>query len=154
LAGAAARARGERDGARAFRRRARGGATRRALPSAPHVAMRTRPRPVFCVVADRHRDRAVAEAACVGRFTYGGLTRDGGLELDWLGAGRTDDKEWAIEWNKFYFGLDLAHAFSETGERRFLEAWEHLVRSWIATVPVGADPSHVAGRRIQNWIYA
>src|SRR5207237_529210 len=62
--------------------------------------------------------------------------------------------EGAIEWSKFYYGLDLAHAFSETAEPRFLAAWERLVRSWIRTVPVGSDPSHVAGRRIQNWIYA
>src|SRR5207249_3882170 len=63
-------------------------------------------------------------------------------------------REWAIEWSKFYYGLDLAHAFAETAEPRFLAAWERLARSWIRTVPVGADPSHVAGRRIQNWIYA
>ena len=113
-----------------------------------------RPRAVFCIVASHHRDRAVAEDACAGRFTYNGVTLELGLEPDWLSAGLDDDKEWAIECGKFYYGLDLAHAFSETGESRFLAAWERLVLSWIRTVPVGADPSHVAGRRIQNWIYA
>jgi len=113
-----------------------------------------RPRSVFCIVAGHHRDRAVAEDACAGRFTYNGVTLELGLEPDWLSAGLDDDKEWAIECGKFYYGLDLACAFSETGESRFLAAWERLVLSWISTVPVGADPSHVAGRRIQNWIYA
>ena len=112
------------------------------------------PRPVFCIVADQHRDRGVAEAACAGRFTHNGVTLELGLEPDWLSAGLAEDREWAIEWSKFYYGLDLAHAFSETAEPRFLAAWERLVRSWIRTVPVGSDPSHVAGRRIQNWIYA
>jgi len=113
-----------------------------------------RPRSVACIVAGVHRDCAVADAACAGRFTYNGITLELGLEPDWLSAGVADDKEWGIECGKFYYGLDLAHAFRETGEPRYLAAWERLVLSWIRRVPVGADPSHVAGRRIQNWIYA
>ena len=115
---------------------------------------RVRPRSVFCVIADDHRDRAVAEAACAGRFVHNGVSLELGLEPDWRSAGLAEDKEWAIEWAKFYWGLDLAHAFRETAERRFLSAWERLVRSWIHTVAVGSDASHAAGRRIQNWIYA
>ena len=55
------------------------------------------PRSVFCIVADRHRDRAVAEAACAGRFTYGGVTLELGLDPDWLSTGLAEDKQWAIE---------------------------------------------------------
>ena len=123
-----------------------------ALPASVDEPLR--PRSVFCVIADEHRDRAVAESVCAGRFAHNGVTLELGLEPDWSAAGLADDKEWAIEWAKFYWGLDLAHAFRETAERRFLTAWERLVRSWIHAVRVGSDASHAAGRRIQNWIYA
>ncbi len=42
----------------------------------------------------------------------------------------------------------------ETGERRFLDAWERLVDSWIEQVPPRADATEVAARRLQNWVYA
>ncbi len=58
---------------------------------------------------------------------------------------------------KFYFGLDLAHAFHETGDARYLEAWERLVAGYLRQVPPGEgldDTSDVTARRVQNWIYA
>ena len=113
-----------------------------------------RPRSIVCVVAEQHCKLRVAEDVCAGRFTEGGVTLELGLDPDWQRAGLADDPEWAIEWSKFYWGLDLAHAFHATGERRFVDVWERLVLSWIARVPVGSDASHVAARRIQNWLYA
>jgi hypothetical protein len=115
---------------------------------------RVRPRPVFCVVADAYRNRAVAEDVCAGRFTHAGVTLDLGPEPDWLTAAFPPDAEWRIEWSKFYYGLDLAHCFRETGDARFPFAWERLVRSWVRQVPVGSDTSDVSARRILNWIYA
>jgi hypothetical protein len=117
---------------------------------------RVTPRPVFCVIEHAHRDLAVAEAACAGRFTIAGQTVDVGREPDWIDAPLPDDVEWRIEWTKFYYGLDLAHAYGQTGDRRFLRAWERLVASFIDQVPIGegADTSDVAARRIQNWVYA
>jgi hypothetical protein len=112
------------------------------------------PLPVFCVVENVYRDRAIAESVCCGRFRHQGLELDLGVEPDWLGAALPPDREWRLEWVKFYYGLDLAWAYRETGELRFQEAWERLVRSWIRQVPVSLDPSDVVGRRIQNWIYA
>jgi hypothetical protein len=112
------------------------------------------PRPVFCVTGHAYRDLGVAEAVCEGRFTHAGVSLQLGLPPDWLGADLPADEEWRIEWTKFYYGLDLAHAFGETGEQRFLRAWELLVESWIDQVPVGRDAADVAARRIQNWIYA
>jgi hypothetical protein len=112
------------------------------------------PRPVFCVVEHAYRDRAVAERVCRGQFHHQGVTLDLGVEPDWLGAALPPDREWRLEWVKFYYGLDLAWAFRETGEPRFQETWERLVRSWIRQVPNSIDPSDVVGRRIQNWIYA
>jgi hypothetical protein len=117
---------------------------------------RVTPRPVFCIIEPAHRDLAVAEAACAGRFTIAGLTVDVGREPDWIGAPLPPDVEWRIEWTKFYYGLDLAHAYRETGEERFLRTWERLVGSFIDQVPIGegVDTSDVAARRVQNWVYA
>jgi hypothetical protein len=112
------------------------------------------PRPVFCVVEGAYRDRAVADRVCRGRFDHQGIALDLGVEPDWLGAALPADPEWRLEWVKFYYGLNLAWAFRETGDRRFQETWERLVRSWIRQVTIPADPSDVLGRRIQNWIYA
>lgn len=118
------------------------------------VKTSTRLRPVFCVIGQAYRDRAVAEEVAAGRFTHIGITCELGLEPDWMTWDLPIDEEWRIEWGKFYYGLDLAHAFSETGERRYQSAWESLIRSWIRQVPIAFDTSDVTGRRIQNWIYA
>jgi hypothetical protein len=115
---------------------------------------RVRPRPVFCIIADAYRDLAVADEVCAGRFTHAGLTLELGCEPDWTGSAFPEDAEWRISWSKFYYGLDLAHAYRETGDPRFPHAWERLVRSWIRQMPVGFDTSDVSARRIQNWIYA
>lgn len=112
------------------------------------------PRPVYCVIERAYQNHVIAEEVCLGRFTHNGIPCDLGLEPDWLGATLPTDEEWRIEWSKFYYGLDLAHAFVETGEARFPCAWQRLVRSWMLQVPVDYDSSDVIGRRVQNWIYA
>jgi heparinase II/III-like protein len=116
--------------------------------------LQTKPRLVFCVIGYLHHDLALAEQICLGQFTHAGLTLALGTKPDWLTAAFPDDNEWRIEWTKFYYGLDLAAAFNETGDLKFLYTWENLVRSWIEQVPVDIDPSDVTARRIQNWIYA
>ncbi len=89
-----------------------------------------------------------------GRFSFAGETRSLGLEPDWLHADLPADEEWRIDWVKFYYGLDLADAFRATGDRRFLDAWERLVASFIVQVPPDRDDSEVTARRVLNWIYA
>jgi uncharacterized heparinase superfamily protein len=111
-------------------------------------------RPVLCLTEHEHRDRALAEAVVEGRFTHAGETRAMGQAPDWLTRDLPADEEWRIDWVKFYYGLDLAHAFRATGDRRFPDAWERLVGSFIARVPADHDPSEVTARRILNWIYA
>ena len=118
------------------------------------VVVGTQPRSVFCVIEQNYREHGVAEEASSGRFTHAGLTLDLGVPPDWLNASFPHDEEWRIEWSKFYYGLNLAHAFTETGESRFLDTWQRLVQSWIQQVPIDYDSSDVLGRRIQNWIYA
>lgn len=114
----------------------------------------TRPRNVTCLIEHEHRDLAVAEAIVAGRFTINGLTLVLGVEPDWHSPRLPDDVEWRIEWSKFYFGLDLAHAHRMTGDHRFLRTWERLVASWVRQVPVDFDASDVVARRVQNWVYA
>src|SRR4051812_846324 len=156
---------GTGDGAARARQRAARPRPRDALRgggrvSAAHALAdehRIAPRPVFCVIGHVHRDRAVAEDACAGRFTIAGQEVDVGPRPDWVGAALPADREWRIEWTKFYFGLDLANAYAETGEARFLAAWERLVGSYLRELAPGEghdDSSDVAARRVQNWIYA
>jgi heparinase II/III-like protein len=112
------------------------------------------PRRVFCVSEHRYRSRPIADEVVKGRFLIQGRKLDLGVEPDWLGASLPGDREWRLEWSKFYYGLDLAAAAEETRDARYAHAWQRLVLSWIAQVPVDADPCDVIGRRIQNWIYA
>jgi len=113
-----------------------------------------RPRPVFCVIEHAYRDRRIADDVCAGKFTENGVTLELGLEPNWLKDGLPHDEEWQIAWIKFYFGLDLAAAYVETGEARFQHAWEKLIASWIRQAPADFGPTDAHGRRIQNWIYA
>lgn len=114
----------------------------------------SRLRPVFCVTEQAYQNRARADEVCAGRFTHIGVTLEMGAEPDWLSDDLPADEEWRIEWSKFYYGLDLAQAFIETSDRKYLYAWERLVESWIIQVPVNYDTTDVAARRMQNWIYA
>ena len=90
---------------------------------------------MLCVNEHEHRDRALADAVAPGASRFAGETRELGLEPDWLHADLPEDEEWRIDWVKFYYGLDLADAFRATGERRYLEAWEKLVASFVAAGP-------------------
>jgi Heparinase II/III-like protein/Heparinase II/III N-terminus len=113
-----------------------------------------RPRPVFCVVAEEHRDVARARAVAGGTFTHLGTTVRAGCPPDWLRADLPPDEEWRIDWWKFGYGVDLAHAYATTSDERFRKAWSELVESFVASVPVGTDATEVAARRVQNWIYS
>ena len=123
-------------------------------PVATPTARRVRPRQVFCPIEEAYRDLRLADDVLVGRFRYAGVTLDLGLPPDWRTGGLDDDEEWHIEWSKFYFGLDLAHAFSVTGDRAYVDAWQGLVASWIDQQQPGGDPTDVTARRLQNWLYA
>ena len=122
---------------------------------ASSAAASSSPRRVFCVYEHRYQDRSIADGVVRGRFTIQGQTLDLGVEPDWRGdAALPADKEWRLEWSKFYYGLDLAAAAADSGDPTFARAWQHLVSSWIAQMPIDADPTDVIGRRIQNWVYA
>jgi hypothetical protein len=118
------------------------------------IAYRRAPRNVFCVIDNAHRSAEIAEQAVNGIFTNAGLTFDLGRKINWLENPLPADEEWQIEWFKFYFGLDMSHAFNQTSDGRYLQIWEYLTWSFIKQVPIGFDTPDVAARRVQNWIYA
>ena len=66
----------------------------------------------------------------------------------------SQDREWLILLHKFYYSVGLGMSFADTQDRRFLLKWVELTDSWIRLVPLDFLPSDVAGRRIQNWIFA
>lgn len=109
---------------------------------------------VFCVIEHAYRDLAVAEAVCSGRFNIVGVELELGPDIDWITNPFESDIEWQIEWHKFYYGLDMAYAYSKTGDRKFLDTWTKLVSSFIRQVPVEFASTDVLARRVQNWIYA
>jgi hypothetical protein len=113
-----------------------------------------RPRTVFCVIEHAYQDRSVADDVCSGLFTIAGSTLDLGLEVDWCTNPLKEDAEWQIEWHKFYFGLDMATSFSQTGDAKYVEVWQKLVASFISQVPTDFGSSDVLARRILSWIYA
>lgn len=115
---------------------------------------RLAPRKVFCVIENAYQSQATANEAARGIFTNAGLALDLGRKINFLENPLPTDEEWQIEWFKFYFGLDLAHAFCRTMDTKYLQTWEYLVRSFIRQVPVGFDTPDIAARRVQNWIYA
>ena len=73
--------------------------------------------------------------------------------IPWL-TNPSQDREWLILLHKFYYAVGLGMAYHETGQSRYAEKWVELTNSWIETVPLDFLPSDVAGRRIQNWIFA
>ncbi len=71
----------------------------------------------------------------------------------WL-TNLSSDQEWLILLHKFYYAVGLGMAYQETNDPRYAQTWVDLTSSWIRTVPLDFLPSDVAGRRIQNWIFA
>ncbi len=111
-------------------------------------------RDVYCVIDDEFRSLKTANSVAEGRFTHGGETVQLSLPPDWFSLELPTDEEWRIEWSKFYFGLDLAHARQVTGSDVYFDVWRALVESWIDQVPAEHDSADVTARRVQNWVYA
>jgi len=88
-----------------------------------------------------------------GRFAFNGEAHDLGAHPDWL-LNPSADVEWHILLHKFYYAVGLAMAWQESGDARYLRRWMDLTAGWIAQVPPGWIAADVAGRRVQNWIYA
>ena len=53
-----------------------------------------RPHPQNCVTAPQHRDLALAEEVCRGRFALAGTTVEIARPVQWRGASLPEDREW------------------------------------------------------------
>ncbi len=73
--------------------------------------------------------------------------------FDWK-VNPSQDREWLILLHKFYFAVGLGERHRQTGDPRCLARWVELTDAWIDSVPLDFLPNDVAGRRVQNWIYA
>ncbi len=107
----------------------------------------------FPVINRAETLREKIDGVLENRFDFNGETHFLGAGFDWS-VNPSTDVEWQIMLHKFYYAVGLGMAFEETGEDRYLRQWTSLTRSWIRSVPLGLLPSDVAGRRIQNWIFA
>jgi hypothetical protein len=110
---------------------------------------------VRCYVAvdETLTSRETADAVLDGWFTFNGETHHLPDEFDWT-HNPSRDLEWLILLHKFYYAVGLGRAFHETGDERYAQRWMALTRAWAAQVPFDFLPGDVAGRRIQNWIFA
>ena len=97
------------------------------------------------------RDRI--DAICAGSFEFNGERHQLPGVVDWL-ANPSTDVEWHILLHKFYYAVGLGMAWAETRDRRYADRWAELIDGWIAVTPPGFIAVDVAGRRVQNWIYA
>jgi Heparinase II/III N-terminus/Heparinase II/III-like protein len=97
------------------------------------------------------RDKACA--ILMDRYTFAGETHTLEFPPNWL-RNPSADTEWHILLHKFYYGPGLGEAFRQTQDRRYLDKWLALTRSWIEQTPAGFIAADVTGRRIQNWIYS
>ena len=86
-------------------------------------------------------------------YEFNGETHSLPSPIRWTHNPSQDD-EWLILLHKFYYAVGLGMAFDDTRDSRYLEKWAQLTDSWINLVPLNFLPSDVAGRRIQNWIFA
>jgi hypothetical protein len=87
------------------------------------------------------------------QFEFNGECHEISTAADWL-RNPSSDFEWLILLHKFYYAPGLGIAYSQTGDTRYAAKWVELTSAWIDSVPLRFLSSDVAGRRIQNWIYA
>lgn len=87
------------------------------------------------------------------RFTFGGETCRFDGEMCWT-VNPSADVEWHILLHKFPYATGLGMSYDASGDRRYLECWIALTRSWIEQTPIGFIAADVTARRVQNWIYA
>jgi hypothetical protein len=107
----------------------------------------------FPVIDEVECARAKADGVLINRFEFNGESYQFADRFDWR-VNPGGDIEWQILLHKFYYSVGLGRAYHETKNERYAEKWIELTSAWIAEVPLDFLTSDVAGRRIQNWIYA
>ncbi len=107
----------------------------------------------FPVIDPVETQRKKIENILHDEFEFNGETQCNLFPIPWT-HNPSQDREWLILLHKFYYAVGLGIAFTDTQDRQYLEKWVELTDSWINLVPLNFLPSDVAGRRIQNWIFA
>ena len=107
----------------------------------------------FPVIDDMECDREKIDRILDDCFTFNFETYPRTGNGFWL-TNPSSDREWLFMLHKFYYAVGLGKAYQETSDDRYAKKWIELTDSWIADVTLDFLPSRVAGRRIQNWIYA
>lgn len=107
----------------------------------------------FSVIDEEQNTAEKLDGILCNRFEFNHEPYQLADEFDWL-ENPSSDIEWLILLHKFYYAVGLGRQFQQTGDRRYRDKWQLLIRSWIDSVPVDFLSSDVTGRRIQNWIFA
>lgn len=107
----------------------------------------------FPVVDREETTRNKIDDMLQNRFTFNGERHVLPSPIGWL-ANPSHDREWLILLHKCYYAVGLGMAYDDTRRTEYAAKWVELTSSWIEGVPNDFFPSDVAGRRIQNWIFA
>lgn len=95
-----------------------------------------------------------ADAVLEGLFEIVGECYRLGARFSWkLNPSR--DKEWQIAHHKFYFAVDLAHAWRKTADPAYIARWTALIASWLDEMGTGfiaASDAQVEAKRIEHWV--
>lgn len=65
------------------------------------------------------------------------------------------DKEWQIAHHKFYFAVDLIHAYRHYRDEIYLRKWVSLLDSWLNEMGSGhitLSDAQVEAKRIEHWV--
>jgi Heparinase II/III N-terminus/Heparinase II/III-like protein len=67
------------------------------------------------------------------------------------------DLEWQIAQHKFYFAVDLIHAYRRERDPAYLTKWVSLLESWLDEMSSGfitASDAQVEAKRLEHWVYS
>lgn len=95
-----------------------------------------------------------ADLVVAGLFEFGGERYALGARFSWK-DNPSGDKEWQIAHHKFYFAVDLAHAWRATGNPVYIRRWAELIGAWLDEMGSGyiaASDAQVEAKRIEHWI--
>lgn len=100
--------------------------------------------------------RMNADAVLKNRFELIGVVFELEEGFSWQPK-RTQDKEWQIAHHKFYFAVDLIHAFRQTEDPAYLIKWVALIDAWLSEMGSGfitVSDAQVEAKRIEHWVYS
>ena len=108
---------------------------------------------IIPILEEEYCSEEVLDDVLDNRFSFNGECYSLGADIDWL-KNPSRDIEWQILLHKFYFAPGLARRYSQSGDVRYRNCFEKLVRGWTTQTLPGFIAADVTARRIQNWIYA